>query len=158
MAYLHLCTCCSYPDAHAVIPSKNILIIIALICAVLFFVNAIRRSWLLPGIGLGLLVLSSILIGGLWPAIMQSFQVKPSEPDKEGPYIQNNITATREAYGLKNVEVRQYDANTDLSQSELAAAAEATPGTRLLDPTQVSPAFERSEEHTSELQSLRHLV
>ena len=142
----HLFTGISYTDAHAVIPAKNILIIIALICAVLFFVNAIRRSWLLPGIGLGLLVLSSILIGGLWPAIMQSFQVKPSEPDKEGPYIQNNITATRDAYGLDNVKVRQYDANTDLSQSELAAAAEATPGTRLLDPTQVSPAFEQLQQ------------
>jgi uncharacterized membrane protein (UPF0182 family) len=136
----------SYTDAHAVIPSKNILIIIALICAVLFFVNAFRRSWLLPGIGLGLLVLSSILIGGLWPAIMQSFQVKPSEPDKEAPYIENNINATRDAFGLSNVNVEPYDANTDLSRSELATAAEATPGTRLLDPTLVSPAFEQLQQ------------
>ena len=136
----------SYTDAHAVIPAKNILIVIALICAVLFFANAIRRSWLLPGIGLGMLVLSSILIGGLWPAIMQSFQVKPSEPDKEAPYIENNITATRDAFGLTNVDVESYDANTDLSQSELTAAAEATPGTRLLDPTQVSPAFEQLQQ------------
>ena len=136
----------SYTDAHAVIPSKNILIIIALICAVLFFVNAFRRSWLLPGIGLGLLVLSSILIGGVWPAIMQSFQVRPSEPDKEAPYIENNINATRDAFGLSNVKVDSYDANTDLSRSELATAAEATPGTRLLDPTLVSPAFEQLQQ------------
>jgi uncharacterized protein len=136
----------SYTDAHAVIPSKNILIVIALICAVLFFVNAIRRSWLLPGIGLGLLVLSSILIGGLWPAIMQSFQVKPSEPDKEAPYIQNNIDATRDAFGLNGVKVNGYDANTDLSRGELTTAAESTPGTRLLDPTQVSPAFEQLQQ------------
>jgi uncharacterized membrane protein (UPF0182 family) len=136
----------SYTDAHAVIPSKNILIVIALICAVLFFINAIRRSWLLPGIGLGLLVLSSILIGGLWPAIMQSFQVKPSEPDKEAPYIENNINATRDAFGLNGVEVVGYDANTSLSRSELTSAAESTPGTRLLDPTQVSPAFEQLQQ------------
>jgi uncharacterized protein len=136
----------SYTDAHAVIPAKNILIVIALICAVLFFANAIRRSWLLPGIGLGLLVLSSILIGGLWPAIMQSFQVKPSEPDKEAPYIDNNITATRDAFGLDNVEVEPYSATTDLSKDEQVAAAESTPGTRLLDPTQVSPAFEQLQQ------------
>jgi uncharacterized membrane protein (UPF0182 family) len=136
----------SYTDAHAVIPAKNILIVIALICAVLFFANAIRRSWLLPGIGLGLLVLSSILIGGLWPAIMQSCQVNPSEPDKEAPYIDNNITATRDAFGIDNVEVEPYSANTDLSRDELTAAAESTPGTRLLDPTQVSPAFEQLQQ------------
>jgi len=136
----------SYTDAHAVIPAKNILIVIALICAVLFFANAIRRSWLLPGIGLGLLVLSSILIGGLWPAIMQSFQVKPSEPDKEAPYIENNIVATRDAFGLTSAEVGPYSANTDLSRDELTAAAESTPGTRLLDPTQVSPAFEQLQQ------------
>jgi uncharacterized protein len=136
----------SYTDAHAVIPAKNILIVIALICGILFFVNAFRRSWLLPGIGLGLLVLSSVLIGGLWPAIMQSFQVKPSEPDKEAPYIENNIIATRDAYGLNGVDVESYTASTDLSQDELAVAAESTPGTRLLDPTQVSPAFEQLQQ------------
>jgi len=142
----NLFTGISYTDDHARIPAKEILMVIAVICALLFFANVVRRSFLLPAISLGLLVLSSILIGGIWPAIMQSFQVKPSEPDKEGPYIQLNIEATRDAYDVADVEVLAYEAETDLTSAELARAAEATPGTRLLDPTLVSPAFEQLQQ------------
>jgi len=136
----------TYTDANARIPAKNILLVIAVICALLFFANVVRRSLLLPGIGLGLLVLSAILVGGIWPAIMQSFQVKPSEPDKEAPYITRNITATREAYGVSGVEVRTYAAQAGISSQELTEAAQSTPGTRLLDPTLVSPAFEQLQQ------------
>ena len=136
----------TYTDANARIPSKNILIVIAIICALLFFANVIRRSWLLPALGLGLLVLSSVLIGGIWPAIMQSFQVKPSEPDREATYIGRNIAATREAYGLTDVGEVGYDAQTSLTRQELLTAADNTPGTRLLDPTLVSPAFEQLQQ------------
>ena len=37
---------------------------------------------------------------------MQAFQVKPSEPDKEGPYIAKNIEAHPEAYDVADAEVR----------------------------------------------------
>src|SRR5699024_11429701 len=79
----------------------------------------ISRSWLIPGIGLGLLVLSAIIIGGIWPALLQSFTVDPSEPDKEGPYIARNIEATRAAYGLSDVEKVDYSAKTDMSHKEM---------------------------------------
>ena len=55
----------SYTDAHAVLPAKNILLIISLICASLFFANILLRTWMLPVIGFGLLLLSAILIGGI---------------------------------------------------------------------------------------------
>ena len=53
-------------------------------------------------------MLSAILIGGIWPMIVQRFQVKPSEPNKEGQYIARNIIATRDAYGLNDVSVKPY--------------------------------------------------
>ena len=136
----------TYTDANARIPSKNILIVIAIICALLFFANVVRRSWLLPALGLGLLALSSLLIGGIWPAVMQSFQVAPQEPQREGPYIQRNIDATRDAYGVTDVAQVPYDAQTQLTPAELEAEAQAVPGTRLLDPTLVSDAFEQLQQ------------
>ena len=130
-----------YTTDHARIPAKNILIVIAIICAMLLFANAIRRNWLLPGLGLGLLVLSSILLSGVWPAIMQSFQVKPSEADKESPFIALNIEATRDAYGVAGVAETEYNATTAVSAEDLDTENSALPNTRLLDPTLVSPAF-----------------
>ena len=136
----------TYTDANARIPSKNILIVIAIICSLLFFANVIRRSWLLPALGLGLLVLSSVLIGGIWPAIMQTFVVKPSEPERERPYVQRNIDATRDAYDVVGVQETPYNAATELTEAALNAEAQSVPGTRLLDPTLVSDAFEQLQQ------------
>ncbi|MCW2750322.1 MAG: hypothetical protein JWR83_1432, partial [Aeromicrobium sp.] len=136
----------TYTDAHARIPSKNILIFVAIVCALLFFTAIFLRSWTLPAIGLGLLALTSILIGAIWPAVMQGFQVKPSEPDKEGPYLARNITATRDAYGVSDVEVQSYTSKTSLTSTELAQSAESRVSTRLLDPTLIAPAFEQLQQ------------
>ena len=141
-----LITGLTYTDDHAVLPAKNILMVIAIICALLFFANVIRRTWMLPGLGLGLLVLSAILLGGLWPFLVQQFQVSPSEQDKETPYIAMNIDATREAYGVDDVKVSPYNAQTTLESEQLRGDAEALPGTRLLDPTLVRQAFEQLQQ------------
>ncbi|KQV73884.1 hypothetical protein ASC61_02045 [Aeromicrobium sp. Root344] len=136
----------TYTDDHARIPAKNILIAVAIVCALLFFAAIFIRSWALPAIGLGLLALTSILIGAIWPAVMQGFQVKPSEPDKEAPYIARNIAATREAYDVADVQVETYAAKTTLTPAELAASAESRVSTRLLDPTLISDAFEQLQQ------------
>jgi uncharacterized membrane protein (UPF0182 family) len=141
-----LVTGMTYTEDHAVLPSKNILMFIALICALLLFANVLRRTWLLPTVGLGLLVLSAILLGALWPGIVQQFQVKPSEPDKERPYIARNIDATRAAYGIDGVKVSEYPANATLSPEQLKADAQSIPGIRLLDPALVSDTFEQLQQ------------
>lgn len=135
-----------YTDAHARIPSKNILIAVAIVCALLFFSSVFLKGWMLPGIGLGLLALTSILIGGIWPAVMQNFQVKPSEPDREGPYIARNIEATRNAYDVADIQVESYSAKTTLTPTELTRSAESRVSTRLLDPTLIAPAFEQLQQ------------
>ena len=84
-----LITGMTYTDDHAVLPAKNILMGIAVICAVLFFLNVWRRTWLLPSVGLALLALSAVLLGMIWPGIVQQFQVDPTEADKEAPYIES---------------------------------------------------------------------
>ncbi len=74
----------------------------------LFFANAWRAGWILPLIGVGLLAVSALVIGGLYPAIVQQFQVKPSELVREQPYIQRNIEATRTAYDLADAKFEDY--------------------------------------------------
>lgn len=135
-----------FTDANARIPAKNILIWVAIACALLFFAAIFIRSWALPAIGLGLLAVTSILLGAIWPAVMQGFQVKPSEPDKEGPYIAKNIEATRQAYDVADTQVESYSATTDLTPEALASSAESRVSTRLLDPTLISDAFEQLQQ------------
>ena len=134
-----------YTDYHAVLPSKNILTFIALICAVLFFANVFRRTWMLPTIGLGLLALSAILLGALWPGIVQQFQVTPSEADKEAPYIAKNIEATRQAFDVADAKVIPYDAKLKLSPQQVLNNS-SIPSVRLLDPALESTTFDQLQQ------------
>ncbi|MGP3951987.1 UPF0182 family membrane protein [Streptomyces sp. 7N604] len=136
-----------YVDANAYLPAKTILFCIAAICAVLFFATLWRRTWQLPVIGFGLMVLSAILIGGLYPAIVQKFQVQPNEQAKESAYIEKNIDATREAYGINDASVTNYSgrAGTD-DQAKLRKDADTTASYRLIDPNVVPPTFQQLQQ------------
>ncbi|MFC8173670.1 MULTISPECIES: UPF0182 family protein [unclassified Streptomyces] len=136
-----------YVDANAYLPAKTILFCIAAICAVLFFATLWRRTWQLPVIGFGLMVLSAVLIGGLYPAIVQKFQVQPNEQAKEAPYIQKNIDATRKAYAIDGTKPENYSGKSTVKDKDkLRADADTAASYRLLDPNIVSPTFQQLEQ------------
>ena len=141
-----LITGLSYTDVNALLPAKAILAGISLICALLFFANIIRRSWVLPAAGVSLLVISSVLIAGVYPAAIQQFQVKPSESSKEAPYIQRNIEATRAAYGLSDVKVTDYQATIETSAGQLKNDEATISNIRLLDPSVVPATFRQLQQ------------
>ena len=136
----------SYTDVNAVLPAKTILAVIAVVCALLFFAGAVRRSVMLPAVGFGLLVLSAILVGGVYPAIIQQFSVKPNELTKEAPYIQREIIGTRQAYAISGVQETGYTAIPKETAAQLAADASALPGVRQLDPAVAPPAFQQLQQ------------
>ena len=136
----------TYTDVNATLPAKAILSAIAVICALLFFANIVRRSWLLPAAGTALLVVSSVLIAGIYPGAIQQFQVKPSESSKEAPYIQRNIDATRTAYDLNNVSVQDYNATLSTSARQLAKDATTIANIRLMDPNVLSATFRQLQQ------------
>src|SRR4051812_27475225 len=136
-----------YVDANAYLPAKTILFCIAVICALLFFATLWRRTWQLPVIGFGLMVLSAILIGGLYPAIVQKFQVQPNEQAKEAPYVQKNLKATREAYGIEGAKVSDYSGTSKTKdKSTLRDDVDSTASIRILDPNIVSPTFQQLQQ------------
>ena len=141
-----LITGLTYTDVNAVLPAKAILAAIAVICSILFFANIIRRSWSLPVAGVGLLLVSSLVIQTAYPAIIQQFQVKPSESNKEAPYIQRNIEATRAAYGIADVEIKDYNATLNASAGQLTNDANTISNIRLMDPNVLSATFRQLQQ------------
>ncbi|MGC9668849.1 UPF0182 family protein [Planosporangium sp. 12N6] len=132
-----------YTDINALLPAKEILAWISVVVAVaiIVFSNAWMRSLLWPGVAMGLLVISAVAIGGIYPYAVQSFTVKPSPLSKEPPYIQHSIDATRRAYGLTDVTVNGYDSANTTPSAELAADKGTVPNIRLLDPAVVSDTY-----------------
>ncbi|WDV56941.1 UPF0182 family protein [Streptomyces coeruleorubidus] len=136
-----------YVDANAYLPAKTILFCIAVICALLFFATIWRRTWQLPVIGFGLMVLSAILIGGLYPAIVQKFQVQPNEQAKEAPYVEKNLEATRKAYGIDGTKVTDYTGTSKTEdKTTLRDDVGSTASIRIMDPNIVSPTFQQLQQ------------
>ncbi|MFD0901167.1 UPF0182 family membrane protein [Actinomadura sediminis] len=135
----------SYTDVNALMPAKTILAVIAVLCAIMFFSNLLRRGMMLPGVGFTLLVLSAILLGGMYPLLIQQFQVKPDELAKERQYIERNIKATRQAFGVEGAKLIPYGAKPKTDQATLRAEAEKLDGARLLDPNVVGETFKQQQ-------------
>ena len=131
----------TYTDVNAMLAGKTILAIIALMCAALFFANVVRRGWMLPGIGVGLLLLSALLVGGIYPALVQRFQVSPTANKLEQPYIKRNIEATRAAYGIGDVKIQPYDAGLLADPDQLKNDTQVLSNIRLLDPQLLSATY-----------------
>jgi len=142
-----LITGAAYTDVNAVIPGRVILAGIAALVAVLALVTAIIGRWRLPLIGTALLIVSSLVIGSIYPAIIQRFQVEPSARTLEAEYIDRAIDATRAAYGVddEHVKVQEYSATTTAEQGALREDAETTANIRILDPAIVSDTFSQLE-------------
>jgi uncharacterized membrane protein (UPF0182 family) len=136
----------SYTDVHAVLPAKLILLFISLLCAVLFIYNIFQRGWTLPVLSAGILVLSALVVGGIYPAIVQQFQVRPNEASRETPYIERNIAATRAAYGIDAVKPQNYDAARRAQARQVGSDAGTIPNARLLDPNVMSPSFQQLQQ------------
>jgi uncharacterized membrane protein (UPF0182 family) len=146
-----------YTDVNAGIPGRAILAGIAALVAVLFIVTAAIGRWRLPLIGTGLLIVSSLVIGTVYPAIIERFTVIPNAKSAEAQYIQRNIDATRTAYGLDDIAVVPYDAVTTASPGALRADAQTTANIRILDPALVGDTFSQLERVKQYYQFPTHL-
>ncbi len=132
-----------YTDVNALLPAKEILTWISVVVAIaiLVFSNAFIRNLVWPGIAFGLLVISAIAIGGIYPAAVQAFTVHPNILSKEQPYIARSIDATRAAFGLTDVQPQTYAATAAAPAQDLSADANTVANIRLLDPSIVSDTY-----------------
>ncbi len=136
-----------YTDVYAVLPALNILTAVSGLVALLFFINAFRRHWVIPVIGAGLLVVTSLVVGTVYPMIVQQFQVRPSELVREEPFLERNINATRAAYDIADSEVQDYPGTVSPPTTEVLEASSGTLNAiRLLDPAVVSPTFNQLQQ------------
>lgn len=131
----------NFTAVKAGIPGREILAIAAFLVAVLFVLAAVKGVWKLVTIGVAVSVVAGLVLGSAYPYLVQRFQVQPNAVEMESEYIQRNINATLEAYGLDEVETSQYSAETEAGAGQLRADAETTAQIRVLDPNVVSPTF-----------------
>ena len=136
----------TYSDVKAQLPALELLIIISVAAALMFFYNIRRKGWALPVIGVGLWALISVVVGAIVPAFVQKFTVQPSELARERIYIERNIKATRDAFDLAGVEEVPFSYDEELTAAGLEDNAETVRNVRLWDPVYVEDTFQKLQE------------
>ena len=115
----------------------------------LFIVNIWRRGWVFPIIAVGLWGFISIVVGTIYPAVIQKFQVQPNELTKEQPYIKRNIAATRDAFGLSKITTKTFNYDPTLNKTgDRRPRSRRSTTPRLYDPLPAQDAFKVTQEIT----------
>jgi uncharacterized membrane protein (UPF0182 family) len=122
-----------YADINAQVPALQIMAAVAGIWAVLSLVSGWTGSVRPAAAGLGLWAAAAVLGGLAYPSLVQNFQVRPNELDRERPYIAYSIRMTRQAYGLDQVEERFFPAEDSVSPADVRANQETLDNVRLWD-------------------------
>ena len=135
----------TYTDIKAQLPALQLLMIVSVFCFGLLIFNIWRRGFTYPIIAVGLWALVASLAGTIYPALVQRFQVEPSESTKEAPYIERNIEMTRLAMGLADVTPRNFDYEPTLTAKEIEENMATVRNVRLLDPAVMRDTFQQTQ-------------
>jgi uncharacterized membrane protein (UPF0182 family) len=136
-----------YTGVNAIIPGQEILAIIAIIVAILFFITAVIGRWRYPLVATALLVIASIVVGIGYPWVVNTFQVQPNRFSLEQEYYQRNVDMTHEAFGVDGLEKMDFEAATDAGEGQLREDAATTAQIRIMDPAIISPTVRQLEQY-----------
>ena len=137
----------SYTDLHATLPMLQFSAVVAVLAAVGVFVGSTRGQlgrYTLGAVGGYLLV--AVIGRGLFPTVMQKLIVAPTELTRETPYLRNHIAATRAAWGLDSVEIKDLGEAGQLTAADLRANAPTIDNIRLWDRDPLLQTFGQLQE------------
>jgi hypothetical protein len=123
-----------YTDVHARMPAMTILFYLSLAAAVILLANVRSRGWSLPAVAVGLWVFVALVIGVLYPTILQALKVQPAQASLETPYIARNISATRAAYNIDKVTYNNFAGSSTITVAQIKTDTATLANIRLWDP------------------------
>lgn len=118
------------------------LVVISIAAAAILILNSFVRQ-LRPLVGAAVLWLLAVLIGNILPPIVQQTVVEPSQLSREQPYITNNITLTRSAYDIAELQSQSLSGTGSPPASELTPESPSFDNIRLWDYRIVRDSFQQ---------------
>lgn len=109
---------------------------LALLAAIALAYNAFRgtANTLRPLVLTGFLwIFSVVVLTGILPSFVERIAVAPNQLRRETPYLKHNIDYTRQAFGIDDIEVREFGDVTDLTTDDLEQNNAALANIRLWD-------------------------
>ncbi len=123
----------AFADANARFLAYDVLTFLSGLAGALLVAGAFTR-WMWP---LAVIVIvwfsASIVLGRLYPEAIQRLSVDPNTYAQEAPYIANNISMTRLAFGIDQWEQRSYGGEQPLTEAGIRSEADTFTNARLWD-------------------------
>lgn len=127
---------------QATVPVHSILAAAAVLTALTFLVTLRTRSWRLPVTAVSMLVACSVVFGGIYPEVLSAVRSGIATSGGDGVYLQREIDATRTAYDVSDVTLRDYRASSSPTTG-LPGLRRAADGVPVLDPAIVTNTFQQ---------------
>lgn len=137
-----------YTDIHANLLAYKVMFFLAALTGIIVLVNILMRRFRLIVYTIGFMIAASIILNGLYPALVQKLVVLPSEMDKEKPYIENSIKYTRIAYNLEAIDKESFPTGKTLSIADVMENKDTIKNIRLWD-------YRPLQQTYSQLQTMR---
>lgn len=129
----------TYTGEHATMPGKAVLAAAAAVCAVLCLSAVRTGTWRLPAVGVVSLAVCALVLGTVYPGVVEWSRVGDQRAALERPYAAQALAATRRAFGLDAVERLVVPAAT-AAPARARTEASSLAGVPVLDPRVVQPA------------------
>ena len=133
-----------YTDVHIKLWIYRAIILLAVIAAILFIRDVMKRRYKTIVI-LPLIMIGVFLLGSGAELIVQNYVVSPDELNKESKYLERNIELTQHAYGLDEVDIKNFSASPNLSAADIANNPETITNIRINDYTPTNKLYNQTQ-------------
>ena len=136
-----------FTDVNVTLWIYRALAVLSLVGAVTFIVGILKRKFkMILTVPVIMIVIG--LVGTGAAALVQNLVVSPDEINKESQYLERNIMYTQYAYGLDDVDTKEFTANNTLSKEDIENNMETINNIRIND-------FEPTAKFYNQTQSIR---
>jgi uncharacterized membrane protein (UPF0182 family) len=128
----------TYTDVYVNLVVYRVMIAACVVCALYLFYLMYskprgKKATKQPGYALAGVVGLYLLGSFVAPTMVQQFVVNPNELDKEKIYLDHAIKGTRAAYGLDQIEVKEFPANNNLTIKDIEQSSATIDNIKIWD-------------------------
>jgi len=135
-----------YTDVHANLLAYKVMFFLALIAGIIVLINIFMNRFRLVLYTIGSLIAASIILSGIYPAVVQKLIVLPNEMEREKPYIENSIKYTRLAYNLDKIEKKAFPAGHTITEGDVQENQDTIKNIRLWDYRPLQQTYSQLQE------------
>ncbi len=135
-----------YADEMARLPGFAMASLVAVGAAGALVAATRRPGWRLPLITVATYIGARYVLTVALPEMTEQYVVQPSQLELERPYLARNIEGTRTAYALDRIDVRPFEAESDLTMADIQNNPDTVENIRVWDTRPLLTTYSQLQE------------